>query len=264
LHLKVPESTAALLLGAALLLASPLFVVFGAWSDRVGRKPLILAGCVLAAASWMPLFDALASAANPALVQAQQRVAVRLLAEPGDCSWHLTAINAAPTRDCETAMRLLSDRAVRYARVDASGAAMIAIGGESISITGNDEGGLLQQRVEHALDAAGYPRQADPARIDHVRVIAILFLLVMFVAMVYGPIAAMLVEMFPTRVRCSSVSLPYHLGNGWFGGLLPSAVLAISAHSGQFAAGLWLPIVVALGSAVIGLVWLRDTKGTAL
>jgi hypothetical protein len=160
-------------------------------------------------------------------------------------------------------MRLLSDRAVRYTRVDASGTATIAIDSERISITGTDEG-LVRQRVEHALDAAGYPRQADPARIAHARVIAILFVLVVFVAMVYGPIAAMLVEMFPTRVRCSSVSLPYHVGNGWFGGLLPSAALAISAQSGDYAAGLWLPIAVALGSAVIGLALLRETKGRAL
>jgi MFS family permease len=252
-----------LLLGAALLLASPLFVVFGAWSDRIGRKPLILAGCVLAAASWMPLFDALASAANPALVQAHQRVDVRLLAERDDCSWQVTAINAPLTRGCETAQRLLSQRGVRYTRVDATGAATIVIAGERFTVSGTDER-LVRERVERALDAAGYPRRADPARIHHARVIAILFVLVVFVAMVYGPIAAMLVEMFPTRVRCSSVSLPYHLGNGWFGGLLPSAVLAISALSGQFAAGLWLPIAVALSSAVVGLALLRETKGTAL
>jgi hypothetical protein len=160
-------------------------------------------------------------------------------------------------------MRLLSERAVRYTRVDASSTATITIEGERITITGNDEG-LVRQRVEHALDAAGYPRQADPARIHHARVIAILFVLVVFVAMVYGPIAAMLVEMFPTRVRCSSVSLPYHVGNGWFGGLLPSAVLAISVQSGHFTAGLWLPIVVALAGAVVGLLLLRETKGTPL
>jgi len=263
LQLKVSETTSALLLGAALLLASPLFVVFGAWSDRIGRKPLILAGCVLAAASWMPLFDALASAGNPALVQAQQRVDVRLLAEPDDCGWHLAELRAPPTRGCEIAQRLLSQRGVRYTRVDATGAAVITIDGERITISGADEG-LVAEHVGRALDAAGYPRRADPARIRHARVVAILFVLVVFVAMVYGPIAAMLVEMFPTRVRCSSVSLPYHLGNGWFGGLLPSAMLAISTHSGHFAAGLWLPMVVAMTSAAIGLVLLRETKAAPL
>ncbi|HSW25767.1 MAG TPA: MFS transporter, partial [Burkholderiaceae bacterium] len=184
LHLQVPESTAALLLGAALLLASPLFVVFGAWSDRIGRKPLILAGCVLAAASWMPLFDALASAANPALVQAQQRVDVRLLAERDDCSWRLAAIDAPPTHGCEMAQRLLSQRGVRYTRVDAVGAATIVIAGERFAVGGTGEG-PVGERLERALDVAGYPRQADPARIHHARVIAILFVLVVFVAMVY-------------------------------------------------------------------------------
>jgi MFS family permease len=251
-----------LLLAAALLLASPLFVVFGAWSDRIGRKPLILSGCVLAAASWIPLFDALAAAANPALVQAQQRVAVRLVADPGDCGLHLAAIATTPPFGCKTAQRLLAERAVRYTLVDASGVAMVVIGEQRIAITGNEA--LVGHRINAALDAAGYPQEADPARIDHLRVIVILFVLVVFVTMVYGPIAAMLVEMFPTRVRCSSVSLPYHLGNGWFGGLLPSAVLAISARSGHFISGLWVPIVVALLGSAIGLVWLRETKGTSL
>ena len=262
LQLKVHETTAAVLLSAALLLTSPLFVVFGAWSDRIGRKPIILAGCVLAAASWIPLFDALAVAANPALVQAQQRVAVRLQAEIGDCAWHLTMINVPPQRGCEIAKRLLAERAVRYALVNASGTAAIAIGSERIPITGDEA--QVRQHVDDALDAVGYPRTADPAHIDHARVIVILCVLIVFVTMVYGPIAAMLVEMFPTRVRCSSVSLPYHLGNGWFGGLLPSAVLAISANSGRFTSGLWVPIVVALAGAAIGMALLRETKGTTL
>jgi MFS family permease len=261
LHLKVHETTAALLLGAALLLASPLFIVFGAWSDRIGRKPIILTGCVLAAASWMPLFDALAGAANPALVQAQHRVAVRLLAEPGDCAWHwAVAIGASPpTRGCEIAKRLLSDRGVRYTMVEATGAASVAIDGVNMAIVTDDE--ATRQRLDAALDAVGYPRAADPARIHHAQVIGLLFVLIVFVAMVYGPLAAMLVEMFPPRLRCSSVSLPYHVGNGWFGGLLPSAVLAINAQTGQPTSGLWLPIVIALASAAIGLVCLRDIKG---
>jgi len=262
LQLKVHETTAALLLGAALLLASPLFVVFGAWSDRIGRKPIILAGCVLAALAWLPLFDALANAANPALVQAQQRVTVRLLAEPQDCRWHLFAPEAAGSRGCDMGKRLLSERAVRYAQVAHSGSATLDIDGVRVVIGGDEA--LVAKRVDEALDAAGYPRQADPARIDVPRVVAILWLLIVFVAMVYGPIAAMLVEMFATRVRCSSVSLPYHVGNGWFGGFLPSAVLAVSAQSGQFASGLWVPVAVALTSAAIGLVFLRETKGATL
>jgi hypothetical protein len=234
--------------------------VFGAWSDRVGRKPIILAGCVLAAAAWMPLFGALAGAANPALVQAQQRVAVRLLAPPGDCAWHRSLIGATPaTHGCEIAKRLLSERGVRYAMVQSTGPVGVSIDGIDFTIASDDE--ATRRRVGAALDAAGYPRAADPTRIRHAQVIGVLFVLVVLVAMVYGPLAAMLVEMFPARVRCSSVSLPYHVGNGWFGGLLPSAVLAIDAQTGQPSSGLWLPIIVALASAAVGLVLLRDIKG---
>jgi MFS family permease len=262
LQLKVHETTAALLLGAALLLASPFFVVFGAWSDRVGRKPIILAGCVLAALSWLPLFDALGSAANPALVQAQQRVTVRLIAAPDDCRWHLVELDSAPSRGCTVAKRLLSERAVRFTRVDGSGIATVEVGGVPVAIERDEPS--TAKRLNDALDAAGYPTHADPARIDTLRVVAILWLLIVFVTMAYGPIAAMLVEMFETRVRCSSVSLPYHVGNGWFGGLLPSAVLAVSAHNGNASSGLWVPITVALVSAAIGLALLREIKGSEL
>lgn len=166
-QLKVDESTAALLVSAALVLASPLFVVFGAWSDRVGRKPIILSGCVLAAIVWMPVFSGLEAAARP-------------------------------------------------------------------------------------------------GHVAHVQIVLLLLALMLCVTMVYGPIAALLVEMFPTRVRCSSVSLPYHVGNGWFGGLLPSAMLAVSARTGDATSGLWVPIGIALASAVIGLAFVRERRGAAL
>jgi MFS family permease len=258
LQLKVSDTTAAWLLGAALLLASPLFVLFGAWSDRVGRKPIILGGCALAAASWLPLFNRLAEAANPALVQAQREVTVQLRAAPGDCAWHPIGRGSG----CEAAQRLLAERAVHYTRVHATGAATIVVAGQSIAVAGNES--AARERLHDALDAVGYPQQADPARMAHARVVAILFALVALVAMVYGPLAAMLVEMFPTRIRCSSVSLPYHLGNGWFGGLLPSALLAISAHSGRFIDALWVPIAVTLGGAVVGLIFLKEARGTVL
>ncbi|HEX6019732.1 MAG TPA: MFS transporter [Burkholderiaceae bacterium] len=256
--LKVPETSAALLLGVALLLASPLFVLFGAWSDRIGRKPIILTGCVLAAASWLPLFGALAESANPALVAAQQRAAVQLHAAPQDCAWRVVARDTA----CAKVQRFLQQRSVHHGRVDAHGPTTVTIAGTPIEIEGDEA--LWRQRIDAALDAAGYPRHADPARIAHAKVVAILFVLVAFVAMVYGPLAATLVEMFPTRVRCSSVSLPYHLGNGWFGGLVPSTVLAVSAHSGSVADGLWVPIGVTLASVAIGLVFLRESRGAPL
>ena len=260
LQLKVDEMTASLLMAAALALGAPLFVVFGALSDRIGRKPIILTGCLLAALAYLPLFQALTAAANPALADAQQRVVATLTADPADCAWQFDPVGAAPLRSsCDIAKRRLSERAVRYTTVAGSGPAVVSVGGERIEVAGDDA--ATRDRLDRALAAAGYPQRADPARIEHLRVVAILLLLVVFVAMVYGPIAAALVEMFPTRVRCSSVSLPYHLGNGWFGGLLPSAAFAIAAHTGNMYSGLWVPIVVALATCVIGLVFVRETRG---
>ena len=259
LQLKVDEMTASLLMAAALALGAPLFVVFGALSDRIGRKPIILTGCLLAALAYLPLFQALTAAANPALADAQQRVVATLTADPSDCAWQFDPVGAAPLRSsCDIAKRRLSERAVRYTTVAGSGPAVVSVGGERIEIGADDA--ATRDRLDRALAEAGYPQRADPARIEHLRVVAILLLLVVFVAMVYGPIAAALVEMFPTRVRCSSVSLPYHLGNGWFGGLLPSAAFAIAAHTGNMYSGLWVPIVVALATCAIGLVFVRETR----
>ena len=267
LQLKVDETTASLLLAAALALGTPLFVVFGALSDRIGRKPIILTGCLVAALSYLPLFHALTAAANPALAAAQQRVVVTLTADPADCAWQFNPIGGPPgaasqASGCDIAKRWLSDRAVRYATVAASGPAVVGIGTQRIEISG--DAAPIRRRIDQALAAAGYPERADPARINHLGVIAILLVLVTFVAMVYGPIAAILVEMFPTRVRCSSVSLPYHLGNGWFGGLLPSAAFAVAAHTGNMYSGLWVAIVVALATCAIGIVFVRETKDVDL
>ena len=151
---------------------------------------------------------------------------------------------------------------MRYSLLDSSGPALIGVGVERIEVAADDT--PTQQRLDAALDAAGYPRQADPARIDHPRVVGILFVLVVFVTMVYGPIAALLVEMFPTRVRCTSVSLPYHIGNGWFGGLLPSAAFAIAASTGNMTSGLWYPIAIALGGCAIGIVFVREARNVDL
>ncbi len=263
LQLKVDQTTASLLMAAALALGAPLFVVFGALSDRFGRKPIILAGFVLAALSYLPLFEALTAAANPALAQAQQRVATTISADPADCGWHFDPTGAASTTTgCGLAKRWLSERAVRYATQAGAGPAMISVGAERIAVVPGDD--ASRQRLDAALNAAGYPLRADPARIEHLRIIGILLLLLIFVTMVYGPIAALLVEMFATRVRCSSVSLPYHLGNGWFGGLLPSTAFAIAAQTGNMYSGLWYPIVIALASAAIGLAFVREIKGVDL
>ncbi len=263
LQLKVDPTTASLMMCAALALGMPLFVVFGALSDRIGRKPIILAGCLLAALAYLPLFKALTAAANPGLAAAQERVVTTLTADPAACKWHFDPTGTLqPSSGCDVAKRRLSDRAVRYTTLAGSGQAVVDVGGDRIDVVSDDDATL--RRLDAALDAAGYPARADPARIDHLLVIGILWLLVVFVTMVYGPIAAILVEMFATRVRCSSVSLPYHLGNGWFGGLLPSTAFAIAVHTGNMYSGLWYPIVIALATCAIGIVFVDETKGVDL
>ena len=260
LQLRVDSTTASVLLCVALALGAPLFVLCGALSDRIGRKAIVLAGMVLASLTYQPLFAALTAAANPALATAQQQVRITLAADPSGCAWAFNPIGtAAEASACDRAKRQLAERAARFARIDASAPVVVTIGSERIEL--GSDAAEERRRIDAALDAAGYPQQADPARIDHLRVIGLLWLLVLFVAMVYGPIAALLVEMFPTRLRCSSVSLPYHLGNGWFGGLLPSMMFAIAAHTGNLYSGLWYPMLVALFSAAIGLVFLREPDG---
>lgn len=258
LQLKVDATQASLMLCAALALAAPLFVVFGTLSDQLGRKPIILAGFLLAALSYLPLFGALTVAANPALAEAQQRVQATLTADPAECGWLFGLEGGAGASGCDAARRWLSVRSVRYSLLDGHGAARIGIGAESIEVKADDA--ATRQRLDFTLDAAGYPRHADPARIDHLRVVGILFILMVFVTMVYGPMAALLVEMFPTRVRCTSVSLPYHIGNGWFGGLLPSAAFAIAASTGQMTSGLWYPIAIALASCAVGILFVREAR----
>jgi MFS family permease len=260
LQLGVDAATASLLLCAALALGAPLFVLCGALSDRFGRKAIVLAGFVLAALAYRPLFEGLTAAANPALAAAQQNVQITLAADASGCAWALDTLSGATEASaCDRAKRQLAERAARFTRVDASAPVVVTIGSARIELSA--DAAEDRRRLDVALDTAGYPQHADPARIDHLRVVGILWLLVLFVAMVYGPIAALLVEMFPTRVRCSSVSLPYHLGNGWFGGLLPSMMFAIAAHTGNLYSGLWYPVVVALASAAIGLVFLREPDG---
>ena len=262
-QLRVDEATASLLVAAALALGAPLFVAFGALSDRIGRKPIILGGCLLAALGYFGLFEALAEAANPALVRAQASVAVRLSAAPHACRVAFDPIGAVRSqRPCDVARRHLAERSVRYVSESASGPVRVSIDGHVVEVNGEGAAGDAASRraLDAALDAAGYPARADPTRIDRPRVVGLLWLLMVLVAMVYGPIAAMLVEMFPTRVRCSSVSLPYHIGNGWFGGLLPATGFAIVAQTGNMYDGLWYPIVIALMTFVIGMLFVRETR----
>ena len=269
--LKVDGGTTNVLIAIALLLATPAFVFWGWLSDRIGRKPIILAGCLLAALTYFPLFDALSKNANPALYEAVRSAPVTVRADDAACSVQFDPIgaNKFDTRTCDIAKSFLAKAGVSYNNVATPGAeATISIGDKVVAapITasmGKDARAAaiktFQADAKAALAAAGYPDKADPAGINKPMVVAILFILVIYVTMVYGPIAALLVELFPTNIRYTSMSLPYHIGNGWFGGFLPTISFAMVAATGNIYYGLWYPIVVASLCFVIGLIWLPET-----
>jgi MFS family permease len=275
--LKVDGATSNILVAIALALATPFFLVFGHLSDRIGRKPIILAGCLIAALTYFPLFQGLTRAANPALAQAQASAPVVVAADPADCSFQFDPVgrNRFDAHSCDVAKAFLARAGVSYANValPAGSVAQISVG--PLNIRSVDPSGLdpaaraaaiktFQDTVQAALVSAGYPKAADPARINRPLVVGILFVLVLYVTAVYGPIAALLVELFPTRIRYTSMSLPYHIGNGWFGGFLPTTAFAISAATGNIYSGLWYAIAIAGVTAAIGVLWLPETRGRKL
>jgi MFS family permease len=274
--LKVDSATANLMIAAALVIGTPFFILFGSLSDKIGRKPIIMAGCLLAAVTYFPVFGALTKAANPDLAAAQASAKVVVHADAAQCSFQGSPIAREIdfASSCDIAKRFLAQQSVSYdnAGAEAGKPATITIGDKSIvaptaavanSKFDDDSSkkiAAFKKEVNEALKAAGYPSKADPAKMNKGMVIAILVYLVILVTMVYGPIAAMLVELFPTRIRYTSMSLPYHIGNGWFGGLLPTTAFAIVAQTGNMYNGLWYPIVIAAMTCVIGTLFIRETK----
>ena len=268
--LRIEGMTAEIYVAAALALATPFFLFFGWLSDRIGRKPIILTGCVLAALTYFPIFQALTHYGNPALFEAQASSPVTVAADPADCSVQFNPFGAGVikfTNPCDVATAALTSRGVPYAKVPGpAGAATVSVGRTEIAAydgaapNAKDLKTAFDKQLGDTLDAAGYAAKADPARINTPAVIGLLFILVLYVTMVYGPIAAMLVEMFPTRIRYTSMSLPYHVANGWFGGFLPASATAIVAATGDIYAGLWYPIVFATITVVIGLLLVREPK----
>ena len=248
--LKVDFGLSYELIGAALLIGTPLFVVFGRLSDRIGRKPIIIAGCVAAALTLFPIFKALTHFANPALAEFEQRADISVAAR--DCHF---SIFAKPTTPCDRTRDLLTKAGLSYTSLPFNGTddVVTTIAGETL--VGFDEAALRA-----ALQRSDYPAAADPARINVPMTVSLLVLLMLYVTMVYGPIAAFLVELFPTRIRYSSMSLPYHIGNGWFGGFLPFIAAALVVKSGNIYYGLWYPVVVATVTAVIGGLFIRDRR----
>jgi MFS family permease len=268
--LKVDGATANILIAVALILGTPFFILFGSLSDKIGRKPIIMAGCLIAALTYFPLFKALTEAANPDLAKAQASSKVTVTADPKECSFQFNPTGTVKfTSSCDIAKQVLSAGSVSYENIEGTGPAKIQIGDkviESYSSAGlpadelKKKDGEFKGAVAAALKEHGYPTKADPAKMNKPLIIAILTLLVIYVTMVYGPIAAMLVEMFPTRIRYTSMSLPYHIGNGWFGGLLPSITFAMVAQNGNMFYGLWYPIIFALITFVVGVLFVKETK----
>jgi MFS family permease len=305
--LKVDGPTANILVALALLIGTPFFIVFGSLSDKIGRKPIIMAGCLIAALTYFPVFKMLTEAANPDLAKAQASAKVMVTADPAECSFQFNPTGTKKfTSSCDIAKQKLASSSVSYENaVAAAGTpAVITVGETVVStvVTPEDiaaaktaaetkladlkaaatpdakaiaaatdsvkklsgektaKDAVLTAKLKGALKAAGYPDKADPAKVDKLKIVLILSYLLILVTMVYGPIAAMLVEMFPTRIRYTSMSLPYHIGNGWFGGLLPTTAFAIVAQTGNMYNGLWYPIIIAAVTFVIGMLFVKETK----
>jgi MFS family permease len=270
--LMVDGATTNILIAVALAIGTPFFIFFGWLSDKVGRKPIILTGCALAAATFFPAFHALTEAANPALARAQATAPVSVIVNDGDCSVQFDPIgkNKFDAKSCDIAKSFLAKSGVSYTKVEAeTGAvAQIKVGARAFvapdpaDLTGEARKAAItayHAEVKAALVAAGYPAKADPGAINTPVVIAILTYLVLLVTMVYGPIAALLVELFPTRIRYTAMSLPYHIGNGWFGGFLPTTAFAMVAATGNIYFGLWYPVAICAATVVIGLLFLPET-----
>jgi MFS family permease len=253
--LKVDYITAYELIGLSLLIGTPFFIVFGWLSDRIGRLKIILAGCAIAAITFFPLFQGLTHYANPDLEAFAAKNPITVSADQSTCNFHIFVGPWSKFTDCDRAQDFLTKSGLSFKIVSTPGAKSV-----DLDIAGTKVQGWDNAKWTAALAAKGYPKAADPAKINWFMTELILVIMVIYVTMVYGPIAAFLVEMFPTKIRYTSMSLPYHIGNGWFGGMLPLLATAFVAANGDIYYGLWYPIVVAVMTFIIGLLFLRDTK----
>jgi MFS family permease len=275
--LKVDPKTAALLIAAALIIGTPFFIFWGSLSDKIGRKFVIMLGLLLAIITFIPntpvsIFNALTHYANPALEKAMATAPASITVDPAECSFQFNPTGTAKfTSSCDIAKQVMASNSASYTTIPAAAGtlALVKIGDKEIQ--GYSSKGLsadeakakdvaFKKDVREALDAAGYPRTADKDAMNLPMIVALLSILVFYVTMVYGPIAAYLVELFPTRIRYTSMSLPYHIGNGWFGGLMPTISFALVAQNGNIYYGLWYPIIIASATLVIGSLFLKETK----
>ena len=253
--LKLDFQSAYILIAISLLVGTPFFIFFGWLSDKIGRKGIIMAGCLIAALTYFPLFKALTHYVNPALEAATLKTPITVAAR--DCNFHLFVGPWSKFSECDKAKDFLTKQGISFTSSDLPAGSADTI---VTKIGATELKGWKEQEYKDALKAAGYPAKADPNQVNWVMTELILILMVIYVTMVYGPIAAFLVELFPTRIRYTSMSLPYHIGNGWFGGMLPLTATAMVAATGDIYFGLWYPIVVAIMSLVVGTLFLKETK----
>jgi MFS family permease len=271
--LKVAAQPANLLIAGALLIATPFFIVFGALSDRIGRKKIVLAGCLIAAVTYVPIFKGLTHYANPAIESASTHSPVTVVADPNACSFQFDPVGKKKfVQSCDIAKAALSKAGVPYSNVAAATGSVAQVRIGTAEPIASVEGGTMSaadfkaaseafsKSLTGTLKQAGYPAKADPDQINYPMVLLLLVVLVIYVTMVYGPIAAWLIELFPARIRYTSMSLPYHIGNGWFGGFLPTVSFALVAMTGDIYYGLRYPIIVAVMTLIIGALALPETK----
>jgi len=251
--LKLDYVSTYTLIGLSLLIGTPFFIVFGWLSDKIGRLKIIMAGCLIAALTYFPLFGLLTHYVNPALEQFAQKTPISVAANPADCEFHIFVGPWSKFSDCDRVKDYLTKAGLSFKSMDGpAGKVTTTIGNEKVE-------GWDQAKLAATLKAAGAPATADKAKVNWFMTELILVIMVIYVTMVYGPIAAFLVELFPTEIRYTSMSLPYHIGNGWFGGMLPLTATAMVAATGDIYFGLWYPIVVAVMSLIIGTIFLRET-----
>ena len=255
--LKLDGNLAYIMIAIALLLGTPFFVVFGSLSDRIGRLKIILAGCLIAALTYFPLFKALTHYVNPALEKYAASTPITVSANPADCDVHIFVGPWSKFSDCDRTKDYLTKQGLSFTSspLPAGSTSKVVTKIGDVTIDGHDE-----KKIADTLKASGYPAKADPAAVNWPMAILMLWIMMIYVTMVYGPIAAYLVELFPTRIRYTSMSLPYHIGNGWFGGMLPLLATALVASTGDIYYGLWYPIIVALITVVVGVLFLRDRR----
>ena len=270
--LKIDGPTANILIAISLVLGTPFFIIFGSLSDKIGRKPIIMAGCLIAALTYFPLFNALTTYGNPKLQAAIQKSPITVVSDPADCGLILNLTGTKVfTNACDVTRSYLANAGVNYDKVDgpAGTVATVKVGDKAVAgydakaPGGKEEKARFEKEVRGALNDAGYPAKADPivaGSYNWWMLVLILTIMVIYVTMVYGPIAAMLVEFFPTRIRYTSMSLPYHIGNGWFGGFLPAISFSIVAAQGNIYSGLWYPIIIAAMTFVVGMLFVKETK----